>query len=286
MFNFIGNVTEKSILYENEIPYRMVCNMIETCWPNQYKEELYKYGLMLIKPEALIMGKTPEIFAILHAAGYELIYFVRKNIGATRTLEMWKFSWKNSSLEHILVNQKLFSMYDSLILILRSRNSDTKSVCEMLTNLKGSAFETKREPYQIRWKIKPINYVLNYVHTSDDSNDFLREIGILLDWDELIQLFKAIISNHTVSYPIIEKCSLPKQDFTLSNWLDNICNRIETSSLSIPAQYYIIETIETLKNSTGQKITLDLLYTLCQYKLIKWDFETIVVLSNNINYLK
>ncbi len=69
----------------------------------------------------------------------------------------------------------------------------------MLTKLKGSAFESKREPYQIRWKIKPINYVLNYVHTSDDSSDFLREVGILLDWDELIQAFEAMVSNHIKS---------------------------------------------------------------------------------------
>lgn len=286
MFNFIGNVTEKNILYENEIPYRMTCNMVKMYWSDQYKKELHKYGLMLIKPEALIMGKTPEIFSILHATGYELIYFVRKNIGAARTSEMWKFSWLNSSLEHILVNQKLFSVYDSLILILRSQNFDAKSACEMLTDLKGSAFESKRKPHQIRWKIRPINYVLNYIHTSDDSNDFLREIGILLDWDELIQAFEAIVSNHIISYPIIEKSVSLKQDYTLSNWLNKICDKMEISNLSTPDKNYIMENIQILKNYTGQKITLNFLRVLCQYKLIKWDFETIVVLSNNINYLK
>lgn len=78
MIDFIGNDIEKNTLYKNEIPYRMVCNMIKMYWPHQYKEELRKYGLMLIKPEAIIMGKASEIFSILHSAGYELIYFVRK----------------------------------------------------------------------------------------------------------------------------------------------------------------------------------------------------------------
>lgn len=286
MFDFIGNVTEKNILYENEIPYRMACNMVKMYWSDQYKKELHKYGLMLIKPEALIMGKTPEIFSILHATGYELIYFVRKNIDATRTSEMWKFSWLNSSLERILVNQKLFSVYDSLILILRSQNFGAKSACEMLTDLKGSAFESKRKPHQIRWKIRPINYILNYIHTSDDSNDFLREIGILLDWDELIQVFEAIASNHIISYPTIEKSASLKQDYTLSNWLNNIYDKIEISNLSTPDKNYIMKNIQILKSYTGQKITLNFLRVLCQYELIKWDFETIVVLSNNINYLK
>lgn len=96
MIDFIGNDIEKNTLYKNEIPYRMVCNMIKMYWPHQYKEKLRKYGLMIIKPEAIIMGKTSEIFYILHSAGYELIYFVRKKIDALRTSEMWKFSWVNT----------------------------------------------------------------------------------------------------------------------------------------------------------------------------------------------
>lgn len=282
----MSKTNEKMALYENEIPYRIACNMAKIYWPNQYKKELHKYGLMLIKPEAIITGKTSAIFSILHASGYDLIYFVRKNIGSVRTAEMWKFSWLHSSLEYILVNQKLFSVCDSLILILRTRNPGTKSACEMLTNLKGPALESERKPNQVRWKIKPINYVLNHVHTSDDSTDFLREIGILLDWDELLQVFEAIVSNHVISYPIIEEPALPEQDYTLANWLNNIYTRIDVSGISASDKKYIMKNIQILRTYTGQKITLNFLRVLCQYELIQWNFETVVVLSNNINYLE
>lgn len=274
------------MLYENEIPYRMVCNMVKTYLSNRYKNELRKYGLMLIKPEAIITGKVSEILSILHAAGYELTYFVQKNIGSERTVEMWKYSWLHSSLEHILVHQKLFSMFDSLILILRAQNSGTYSACEMLTDLKGPILESNMKPYQIRWKIKPINYILNYVHTSDDDNDFLREIGILLDWNELIQALDAIASNQIISYPIIEEPTLPQQDYTLDNWLKNICAKIEISNLSISNKENIMKNIQILKDYPGQKITLNFLHILCQYELIEWNFETIVIISNNINYLE
>lgn len=241
---------------------------------------------MLIKPEAIIMGKTSEIFSILHAAGYELIYFCAKKINPICTAEMWKFSWLHFSLEYILVNQKLFSTYDSLILILRTQNFGTNSACEMLTDLKGSALESKRKPYQIRWKIKPINCILNYVYTSDDSNVFLREIGILLDWKELIQAFEAIISNHVMSYPSIDEPILLEQNYILNNWLDKIYARMKIASIYNSDQKYIIKNIQLLKSSTGAKITLDFLRILCQYELIEWNFETVVVLSNNINYLE
>lgn len=284
MADVLDNDVVKDELYKNEIPYRIVRDMVKMYWPNRYNEELVKYGLVLVKPEALITGKTKEIFSILQAEGYELIYYVRKNIGAVQTSEMWKFSWSNSSMEHILINQKLFSMCDSLILILRSKCLRGKSTCEMLTKLKGPAFESKREPYQIRWKIKPINYVLNYVHTSDDSSDFLREIGILLDWDELIQAFEAMVSNHIKSYPSIEgKTILPSQGYTLIKWLNKIYYKTEILNIPAPDKIYIRENIQTLKNSTCQKITLNFLCVLRKYNLIQWDFETIVIVSSNIN---
>ena len=70
MVDFINNDNEKNFLYDKEISYRMVCNMVKMYWPNQYKKELCKYGLMLIKPEAIITGKAPEIIDILRTTGY------------------------------------------------------------------------------------------------------------------------------------------------------------------------------------------------------------------------
>lgn len=284
MTNHINN--DKIILYESEIPYYMVCNLAKMYWPNQYKNELSKYGLVLIKPEAIITGKTSEIFSILHTEGFELIYFLRKTINALQVAEMWKFSWQHSSLEHIFVNQKLFSICESFVLILRSQYPTRKSACEILTELKGSALESERKPYQIRWKIKPINYVLNYLHTSDDSIDFLRELGILLEWNELIQAFEAMASNHAISYPIGEKPPLLKGNYTLDNWCDNICTKMEVLNISPLDKIYIIKNMQSLKKHIEYKITLNLLLTLCRYELIEWNFETIVILTNHINYLK
>lgn len=99
---------------------------------NYYEDKFFEYGLIIIKPEALIMGKVDEIFSIFCTRGYELVYFTRKKIDAMCTAEMWKFSWQNATLENILINQKLLSMYDSIILILRLHNPGSKSVCEMV----------------------------------------------------------------------------------------------------------------------------------------------------------
>lgn len=284
MVDFICN--DKIILYENEIPYRIACDLAKIHWSNRYEKELCSYGLMLIRPEAVMMGKASEIFSILQAEGYDLIYIVRKKIDALQVTEMWKFSWLNSSLEQILINQKLFSLSDSFVLILRAQHPIRKSACEMLTELKGSAFESKRKPYQIRWKIKPINYILSDLHTSDGNNDFLREIAILLDWNELIQAFEDMASNHTIPYPTIEELPLLKPDYTLDNWCKNIYAKIKVSNIPPSDRIYIMKNLHILKKHIEHKITLNFLLILCRYGLMEWNFETLVMLSNHINYLK
>lgn len=276
---------DKSPLYENEIPCQMVSSIAQKYLGNYYEDKFFEYGLIIIKPEALIMGKVDEIFSIFCTRGYELVYFTRKKIDAMCTAEMWKFSWQNATLENILINQKLLSMYDSIILILRLHNPGSKSVCEMLTDLKGSAVESKRKPYQIRYQIKPINYMLNYVHSSDNVNDFIRELGILLNFDEIIQTFNAIISNRIISYPCIEIFHFPKQNYTLDKWMNNICNQLKTVDICISDQKYILSQIQLFKKfNTDFKISFNFLSVLCQYNLIKWNFNNIVFLSNNINY--
>lgn len=282
----MDETTIKSSLYENEIPYRMVKDIAKAYYSHQYMSELQRYGLLLIKPETILLGKTQPIFSILRASEYELVYFLYKKICPTCISEMWKFSWINSSLERIFVNQKLFSTYKSLILILRNRVLDKKTTCELLTDLKGSADERERKPYQIREKIKPINYILNYIHTSDDQYDFLRELGILLDWEELIQAFDAMASNCIIPYPNTDEAYFSRLNFSLDNWIKKIYVNMESSSTSLSDRKFIIENIKNLKNNYNQKITLNFLYYLIRNKLICWDFETIVIISNNIAYTK
>ena len=86
---------DKSPLYENEIPYQMVSSIAQKYLGNYYEDKFFEYGLIIIKPEALIMGKVDEIFSIFCTRGYELVYFTRKKIDAMCTAEMWKFSWQN-----------------------------------------------------------------------------------------------------------------------------------------------------------------------------------------------
>lgn len=67
--------------------------------------------------------------------------------------------------------------------------------------------------------------------------------------------------------------------------MNNICNQLKTVDICISDQKYILSQIQLFKKfNTDFKISFNFLSVLCQYNLIKWNFNNIVFLSNNINY--
>ena len=237
---------------------------------------------MIIKPEAIITNKISEIFSILKSNNYELCYWARKNISSIQVADLWKFSWTNSSIENIIINQKVFSVCEAVILILHLPNIEEGSACEKLTELKGPAIKSKRKPYQIRCKVEPINYMLNFIHTSDDSNDFLRELGILFETDELIQIFNDMSLERVVDYPAIVEDNSEKRNYSLMVWGDKILNKLKNCNCNSADKKNILSSITLLKENNAALVNINFIYLLCKYDLIKWDFETIVIISSRI----
>lgn len=276
---------EKMKLYQEEIPFRITLNLAQMYWSEQWYNQLFRIGLLIIKPEAIMLGKVSNILNIISENEFELIYSSHKKLTTEQTSAMWKYGWKNASVERILINQKLFLISNSIILILRYKKPTIFSACEILTDLKGSSLPEMRKPYQIRSQIQPINYILNYVHTSDEIADFLRELGILFDWNELIHIFNLVDLHNTIPLAYTEQVVPEKRQYSLSSWIKTICLRMETSSTIIPNKTYIYDILFKIESYPNYKISLKLLQILCQYNLIIWDFETIVILSNHIEYM-
>lgn len=281
----MNEVSDKKILYQEEIPFRIAQNLAKMYWSEQWYNKLFKIGLLIIKPEAIMLGKVSKILDIISENEFELIYSSYKKLNIEQTSAMWKFAWRNASVERILINQKLFSLCNSLILILRYKKPTVFSACEMLTDLKGPSLPEMRKPYQIRNQIQPINYILNYVHTSDEIADFLRELGILFDWTELIHIYNLLNLNNSIPFTYIEQEIIEEKQYSLSSWIKKICLRMETSSIVIPNKTYIYNLLYEIESYPNYKISLKLLQILCQYNLLTWNFETIVVLSNHIEYM-
>lgn len=281
-----NNYIRKSNLYQDEIDYRISVCSAQMYWSDKYKNVLYRYGLAIIKPEAIMLGKVNNILSIIKTAGFEIVYVSQKKLTEEQTNQMWKYSWKNASIERILINQKLFSVCFSIILILRYKFNLKMSACEILTDLKGPSNPEKRKSYQIRSLIKPLNLILNYIHTSDEIVDFLREIGILFSWDEVVNIYKLISANSIESFYYTEKQPLYISKLSLKAWLKNLYCNIKENDIHYTCIKHIENVLLSHLDSPDYKIPLSLLQILCKYNLINWNFETIVILSNHIEYMR
>lgn len=277
---------KKINLYKMEIPYRISTCLAQMYWPDQYENKVYKYAIAIIKPETVMLGKVSEVISIIDKAGFEIIFYSKRKLTAQQTYEMWKFGWENASTERILINQKLFSICDSIILILHCRFSAQMSACEILTDLKGDSCPEKRKPYQIRSQLHPLNYILNFIHTSDESADFLREIGILFDWDEITNIFNIMNFNTSITLPYTEQIAAYKSQLSLQLWLKDIYYRIVKTDMDKHCKTYVENILQQFEYHPNRKIPLNFLRILSQYNLINWNFETLVILSNYIEYMR
>lgn len=272
-------------LYHQEIPFRITTNLAQLYWSNQWKQKLNKFGLLIIKPEAIMMNKVKDILNIVTKSDFEIIYYSHKKLTETQVFEMWKFGWKDASIERILINQKLFSICNSIILVLRYEKSSEFSASEIITDLKGPSLPDRRKPYQIRSQIKPLNYILNYVHTSDETADYLRELGILFEWDELNHIWDIMHSQKTTPFLLTKETLFREYNFSLKVWLKEIRTYIGKDSIPFCIKTYVQNELIVIEENPNYKISLKLIQMLCQYDIITWDFKTIVIVSNNIKYM-
>lgn len=275
----------KNKIYQQETPFRITTSLAQIYWSDQWKQKVNELGLLIIKPEAIMMNKVKDILNIVTKSGFEIVYHSHKKLTEVQVFEMWKFGWKDASIERILINQKLFSICNSIILVLRYKKASKLSACEIATDLKGPALPEKRKSYQIRSQIEPLNYILNYVHTSDETADYLRELGILFDWDELIYIWDIINSQKTIQPLIIKEHFFKEQDFSLKLWLKEVSKSIRKDSIPFYIKTCIQNELTIIEKNSNYKISLKLILMLCQYDIITWDFKNIIILSNNIKYM-
>lgn len=171
---------------------------------NILKDKLYEvlqnHALILIKPESIYLEKVELVLKLVEDYGYEPVFFSFKRITDIKCLELWKYQWPGASFLRMLVSQKLMSISDSLVVILKAPKSLNEWASTAFSKLKGSAIESERKAYHIRTVLKPINRMLNYIHASDEPSDVMRELGVLFSWDELINIYTTLQSGKKCSF--------------------------------------------------------------------------------------
>lgn len=250
---------------------------------------LSSYALMIVKPETIVFQKLGILLKLIKMNDFIIIYCKKENINGAQIISLWEWSWDNATIERILLNQKLFELSYSLVLILKYVGNKNCIASEYLTFLKGSSNIEIREKGSFRDILKSSNFLINFIHTSDDVENFIREIGVLFSSDEIMDIYTLILNDYekqNTAQPksicrllkTIKNDSLKANNKFIFNgekdfydFLENIKNKINIGD------HYINHLLSKAQNN--KVISNDLLWFLINNKLIEWNIKSLSVLT-------
>lgn len=253
---------------------------------------LKDYTLLMIKPESFLLNKLQEIFSLLEKYHFSPVYYKFCTVSCIKSAELWKYHWSAATFIRIIVSQKLMSFSEGLILVLKNTNRNEEFASSYLCSLKGSAIEANRKAHHFRSILKPLNRLLNYIHTADEPIDFIRELGIFFDWDELFRVYQDIKDNTILDLQsiLIESNSFIKNNEIINPykvlerykiWFTQKRNTIK--QMDITTFNGILTKIDEVLNGKGF-FDIKLLIDLQKLNLLEWNWDLLVIMTTFINY--
>lgn len=240
----------------------------------------HNLALIMLKPECLAMNKVDDAIRILIELGFEPIYIKIKMLTQNQVISLWQHGWKNANTERIILNIAAATWNNSAIIILRDTKRTHDDSCVLLNSLKGSSVNSSNNRYTIRGRLGTINNYLNFIHCSDNYDEFMRELFILLDVYEIIELIDSLESNNLYA---------PQK---ISDMFCSHTNVLKVGDINLLFQTYI----DTLMSKTNKRIDnllcqqleiaykkrlipTDLFIELLKNKMISWSWEELLIFT-------
>lgn len=185
-------------------------------------------GIML-KPESFISGKAISIVNFYVNSGFRVINFKKIIISKNDLLCFYFYPLHSATIERLELLELWATNNYFIFILLENKNYDNRfaSSSTYATILKGHSNKDKVDKNSLRFKLcKPIG-ILNYLHTSDESIDLIRDISIVLDKSELNNLTHWLQNTDNKDAELIDEINKLKpqniiSEFTYENSIENI----------------------------------------------------------------
>ena len=203
-----------------------------------------------------------------------------------QTISLWGNQWKEATIPRVLLNCVASNWGESAIMILRDMNNIDRDSCEYLNSLKGSSNNCIGNDKYIRGKLGTINIFLNFIHCADNTAEMIRELMLLFDFKEIIELTRIIDNEVYLSEKDIknifadklDNCKLGNIDNYFDSYLDLFNNKIQNIE-----EQSLYEQLQTAK--LKQEISSDLFFSLYKNDKINWSWENLVLFTSLTNFI-
>lgn len=292
-FSGLTSSLKKQEIFSNDFYFELSYKIATQILKSQMIARLKNHVFLLIKPETFITNKTDILIKDLKEHHFELVYASLKHINHTQISELWKYMWSGASLIRIVTNQEYYSRYMCGLLVLRNTKYNDTDLCSFMTKIKGSSSNGIYKEPTIRYHMNSINTFLNFIHSPDEIADFIREIAVFFQWDDLIEIYDRIFHESSISFYELEnlattypyKASTIPYEFIMDTLLQNIQNTIQLANrdsqeLALSDIYNKLFAIKRKK----EKFTYELYSKMCSESIFEWSWPMFIFVTTYMEF--
>lgn len=180
---------DKRQLYAVDTYFNETWEDVQRELPDQL-QPMDRIATLVLKPDAFAGRAAEASLNWLASHGYDVLHSRKFRFNRFSIRGIWEYQWNIATRARKDVVDDLLQAGDSVYLVLRNGNSACAS--RELASMKGSSAPSKRKPGDFRFDISGPNTLLNFIHTSDEPADIIREMGVFFNADERREILSSI----------------------------------------------------------------------------------------------
>jgi hypothetical protein len=170
---------------------------------------VHESAAIVFKPDGVVCDVIEAALEYLASRGFTplVAHPVRLDRHVTRWL--WLYRFNVASVERVRLHDLIHEAGDSILVLLRDERARGRPIpgTVRLTAAKGSSRPERRTGDQLRTHLRNEDRILNFLHTSDEPADLVRELGILLDRPARRRLLRQVLDREQFTLPAIAERS-------------------------------------------------------------------------------
>ena len=166
-----------------------------SAWGDRAADLLQGLTFVLVKPDGIVARAVEPCLAALADEGFVTVYDAEHTFERYSIRELWRYELNLATPDRMDAIDLLLPATPSRMIILHDIIGGPDSASARLTGLKGTSRPTvghPRQPEHLRARIGAGYGLLNFIHTPDETADFVREVGVLLTRSQRAELIRAV----------------------------------------------------------------------------------------------
>lgn len=145
---------------------------------------------LTLKPDAVVARVGKRALRWLWAEGFSVIAAERVLFDRRMIREIWRYAWNAATRDRKDVMDLLMSATPSLFIALRGPSP----AAWRLSARKGAADRSNRATDDLREVLGAKTPLINFVHTTDEAADVIRELGVYFGAEARRRLYRAALA--------------------------------------------------------------------------------------------